>query len=295
MGQETKFTFNMTSLQHDHIKMKDSTHVENLIQKFKTSGKQDLLLIVDFDRTITKGEHEGKKCDSSYGVITSSPILGEDYKTKCEANDTIYYAIEIDPKLSAEEKTPYMIEWFEKNNSIMCTYKVHRTMLPTMVDEAHVVIRDEFNDMCKELCDAQVPTLIYSAGLGDIVLEIMNKKSQLLPNMHVVSNMLNYTEDGYIDGLKGDLIHMFNKNAGALRERPLFKTLQDKHCVIVLGDMEGDADMAKGLEGVNVLKIGFLNDKVDERLPGFLAKFDIVLVNDQTMCIPHKIVSSVIS
>ena len=62
-------------------------------------------------------------------------------------------------------------------------------------------------------------------------------------------------------GLKGDLIHMFNKNETAVQHEDYFKQLKGKNNVILLGDSLGDVHMATGVVDINVvLKIGFLND-----------------------------------
>jgi HAD superfamily hydrolase (TIGR01544 family) len=76
-----------------------------------------------------------------------------------------------------------------------------------------------------------------------------------------------------------------------LQDSDYFKKLQSRHNVILLGDSVGDLHMCDGLESPEVvLKIGFLNVKIEERLETYLDKFDIVLVDDQTMNVPLDIV-----
>ena len=50
--------------------------------------------------------------------------------------------------------------------------------------------------------------------------------------------------------------------------------------------------MCNGLENPGaVLKIGFLNFKIVERLETYLDLFDIVLIDDQTMDVPISIIN----
>ena len=53
--------------------------------------------------------------------------------------------------------------------------------------------------------------------------------------------------------------------------------------------------MADGLPSIhNELKIGFLNDHVDQFLHHYLNMFDIVIVEDQTFEIPNAILKAII-
>lgn len=65
--------------------------------------------------------------------------------------------------------------------------------------------------------------------------------------------------------------------------------------VILIGDSPGDVHMSEGLEVENILKIGFLNTKVEERLAEFTEKFDVVLINDNSMSYLHSVVEQVVA
>lgn len=68
---------------------------------------------------------------------------------------------------------------------------------------------------------------------------------------------------GILKGFKGELIHVYNKHDGALKNTEYFKQLKDNSNIILLGDSQGDLTMADGVANVeHILKIGYLNDKV---------------------------------
>lgn len=68
---------------------------------------------------------------------------------------------------------------------------------------------------------------------------------------------------GFLRAFKGELIHIYNKREGALINVEHFKELQSRCNVLLLGDSLGDLNMADGVLGLkNILKIGYLNDKV---------------------------------
>lgn len=56
---------------------------------------------------------------------------------------------------------------------------------------------------------------------------------------------------------------MYNKQDGALRNTEYFKQVKESCNIVLMGDSLGDLSMADGASNVeNILKIGFLNDKV---------------------------------
>ena len=68
---------------------------------------------------------------------------------------------------------------------------------------------------------------------------------------------------GSLVGWQGDLIHTFNKNESAIHKSDYFEKIVHRDNVILMGDTIGDLRMADGCaKDANILKIGFLNDKV---------------------------------
>lgn len=66
-----------------------------------------------------------------------------------------------------------------------------------------------------EECD--VPVLIFSAGLGDVVKAALNVHNLTMPNIHIISNFFTYN-NGKIFGFKGRHIHAFNKDQRVLEK-----------------------------------------------------------------------------
>ncbi|XP_017317994.1 cytosolic 5'-nucleotidase 3-like [Ictalurus punctatus] len=95
---------------------------------------------------------------------------------------------------------------------------------------------------------------------------------------------------GVVCAFKGDVIHTFNKRQGALQNTQQF--VHDRSNVLLLGDSLGDLDMADGVQGLrNILRIGYLNDKVEERREAYVRSYDIVLEKDETLDVPNAIIN----
>lgn len=157
------------------------------------------------------------------------------------------------------------------------------------------VYREGFEHFFDRLHQHNVPVFIFSAGLGDVLEEIIRQAGVYTPNIKVVSNFMDFDDNvspflcfcsclmfnrttsksccltslccsfsqGIVKGFKGELIHVYNKHDGALRNTEYFKQVREYSNIILMGDSLGDLSMADGVPNVeNMLKIGFLNDKV---------------------------------
>jgi hypothetical protein len=76
--------------------------------------------------------------------------------------------------------------------------------------------------MLQSLQAAQVPVLVFSAGLGDSVSAVLRYHNMLLPNIHIISNYLRFN-GLQVNGFQGDIIHSFNKNEHALEKSDYFQ------------------------------------------------------------------------
>ena len=190
-----------------------------------------------------------------------------------------------------------MVEWYTAANQLLQNNGIQKKMFGQFVKTSNVEFRDHTKTMLDGLNKAEVPVLVMSAGLGDILVEVMEAFNVYhRSNTKVVSNFLSYDSEGLVTGLDGTMIHVYNKNENAIHDSEYFKGLQGRHNVILMGDSIGDLQMAEGVANPgSVLKIGFLNNMstAEKRLPSFLSGFDLVLVDDQTMSVPMDLLAQI--
>ncbi|XP_071547756.1 cytosolic 5'-nucleotidase 3 isoform X1 [Panulirus ornatus] len=274
-----------------HIRIKDLARVEELVNCIVESGFSKLQLVVDFDFTLTRVHVEGHRCHCSWGIMDNSALMPPFYRQ--EANRLLgkYYPIEIDPKMTEEEKIPYMLEWYGQIHNLIVKCRVSQGSLEDMVSASNVKLREGTEKLMNELHTTNVPVLVFSAGMGDILEQVLKHFNVYTNNVKVVSNFFRYDDKGVMVGFKDDLIHMFNKNENAIHSSDYFDKLRGRNNIILMGDSLGDTKMAVGVPQPScILKIGFLNDKVEERLEKYMKNFDIVLIDDQTMDVASSIV-----
>ena len=270
--------------------------VQTKIRGLIKDGHANLQFIVDFDNTLTKTHRDGVSLDCSWGVLENYKELPSSYHERVRAAKDKYHPIELDVSISLEEKIPIMIQWYQEANRCLADSGVKLPWLPLMVEQSNVELRDQTDNMLKTLHNKEVPVLVLSAGVGDLINHIMDHFGVLHSNVKLVSNFLKFDEEGNIVGLKGEeseLIHMYNK-AETVRKRS--EEASERKNVIVLGDSLGDLHMAAGVKDPNVvLTIGFLNNNIESSLETYKENFDIVLVDDQTMSFPNSLLGEILS
>ncbi|KAF5270052.1 hypothetical protein FQA39_LY08464 [Lamprigera yunnana] len=275
-----------------HIKNKDQ--VNELIKEIISSGYQNLQIVSDFDRTITKHHDNGKTHLSSFAMFSHCPSVPKEYIAHEKQLAAKYYPIEIDPNMCNEEKRTLMEEWWEKSENALRGLSVTEDEIAHTAATLGPSLRDGCFELFSDLYKADVPVLVFSAGLGDSVLAVLKHFKVFLPNVKIISNFLKYNNEGIIQGFDGPTIHVLNKNEYALQGTPYYDLVQNRGNVILMGDSLGDAGMAAGVPHAHsILKIGFLYDKVKENLPAFTDTFDIVLEDDQTMDVIRAILKHV--
>ncbi|XP_037399807.1 cytosolic 5'-nucleotidase 3-like isoform X2 [Pygocentrus nattereri] len=278
-------------LKKPSVIMRDRGRVEEIIRNMHGAGPGALQVISDFDMTLTRFAFNGKRCPTSHNILDNSSLISEDCKAKL-ANfpKSHYYPIEIDSSLSVEDKVPHMVEWWTQAHDLLVQQRIKKDQLAKAVRESDAMLRDGYEVFFGSLKDHSIPLLIFSAGLGDILEEVIEHNGVFHPNVRVFSNYMEFDKNGLLCSFKGQLIHTFNKREGALLNPDQFEQLQDRPNILLLGDSMGDLTMADGVQNVqNILRIGYLNDKVEERRDAYVGSYDIVLEKDETLDIPNAI------
>ncbi|XP_040287875.1 cytosolic 5'-nucleotidase 3A isoform X1 [Bufo bufo] len=294
-GRKTKIIEMMPEFQKKTVHIKDPARVEEIICGLIKGGAAKLQVITDFDMTLSRFSHNGKRCPTCHNVIDNCRYVSDECRKKLYALKEKYYPIEIDPDLTIQEKYPYMIEWYTKSHTLLIEQRLQKDQLEEVIRDSDIMLKEGYETFFDKLNESAIPVFIFSAGLGDVLEETIRQAGVYYPNVKVISNFMDFDENGVIKGFKGELLHVYNKHDGALRRTEYFSHLKENSNIILLGDSLGDLTMADGVPNVeNILKIGYLNDKVEELLEKYMDSYDVVLVKDETLDVANSILQKIL-
>lgn len=265
-----------------NISIPHPEYVEKIKEQIKHDGPDRMHVLADFDRTLTYGAIDGIKTPSIISMLRDGNHLAQGYAGKAHALFNTYHPIEIDSKLSIEEKKKTMEIWWEAHNKLLIESGLLYADLEDIVDSGHVRFREGVSEFLDFLYEHDIPLIILSAsGCGEAVRMFFQKIKKDYSNIFYITNQFNWDESGRAISAKGVIIHSFNKDETVLEEIPeVRKVIQSRPNVLLLGDSMGDVGMIEGFMYNVLLKIGFLNSDYTKSRDEYEKNFDIVLEGD---------------
>ena len=157
-----------------------SKNIPKAYEKYKVlaqGGAQQLQIISDFDRTISKyylndGKSKGNSC---HGVHNCDlPNFAEE----AEKLYNKYYPMEVLTELSHEEKVKACEEWWGKNHALLVNLGLTKKKMKSGVAAGfgEIILRGGYKQWV-DFGSLQVPLIIFSAGLADVIEEFLKLSS----------------------------------------------------------------------------------------------------------------------
>lgn len=274
-----------------NIIIPDKEKFEKKVEIILNDGANNLHIISDFDRTLTKAFMGGEKLKSAYAFIREGNYLTPDYPKKAFALFDKYHPYEISTEISFEEKKKWMQEWWETHLELLINSGMSIHVIKDIMNKGKVDGREGLHTFFKIIKEKQIPLLIFSAGIGNFITEFLKYEKIEQNNLHIIANFFKFDETGKATGYESDIIHVFNKNEQEIKNHPYTKGITERKNVILLGDGLGDVNMAEGLEHKIILKIGFLNHDIEKQLEEYSKHYDLLILNDGNMEEINKILT----
>ncbi|MCX6759395.1 MAG: hypothetical protein NT012_02430 [Candidatus Nealsonbacteria bacterium] len=269
----------------ENIVISNPEKLEESKKLISEAGVNKLHIVTDFDRTLTTAFVDGKSIPSLISVLRDGNYLTPDYAPKANRLYAKYHPIEIDPKIPFEEKKKAMYEWWATHFDLLIKSGLNKRDLKRVVESQKVKLRDGFGDFIVFLKTHNIPlVIISSSGLGgDTISMYLEKEGKLYNNVHIISNSYEWDENDNAIAIRQPIIHMLNKDKTVIQNLPVFNVIKNRKNILLLGDSLDDIGMIKGFDYNNLIKIGFLNENIEENLEHYKRNFDIVILNGYTM------------
>ena len=259
----------------DHVLIADEVVLQDKIAQFKSHTEIEQLCVVsDWDRTLTKARTEDGQDATSYSVIAHGAYLGEAYRVEMDRLYARYRPIEISQTISYRKKQQAMHDWWTAALAMMQKYGLTEAIIEDIAIRDFMRLRDGAINFFNILSDREIPLLVLSAGIGNVISKFLKVRSLITSNVTVTANKLIFDTHGVVAGFCEPVIHSFNKARHASTPRC---------CVLLLGDTIEDAQMVDNADADCVIRVGFLNEAIKENSATYLCAYDIVICNDASM------------
>jgi len=225
----------------------------------------DLIVITDFDATLTSGDSE--QC---HDMLGASPLMSQGF------HDAFKPLLDWTTNAAIDG-----VEWWDQAHGYMVKYGMPpRQLIPRMVREASMTPRPGALELLKKCEQLGVPVLIVSAGVSDVIEEFLRQHGALSENVTICSNRLNYEADSAPKSVSpAPPITSFTKAYAYKSASSFFQEHSDRRALIVLGDSVTDVDACENVPSDFVLSVGFVNERPDAA--GHAQAFDAVIVGNQ--------------
>ena len=150
---------------------------------------------------------------------------------------------------------------------------------PSIVKKRPLKFRNKSLDFLEALNEGNIPLVIMSAAPGDMIREYLDFEKRLYPNIHIIANFFIFKGRKAV-GVRETIIHSHNKHETEIKTLPIYKQLLKRRNVLLLGDNYEDTGMIQGFPYNNLIKIGFLNENIEQNLEQYKEAYDVVITND---------------
>ena len=269
------------------VRMRDEAAVRRKVAALSAAGHKALKVITDFDFTISKFWYDAaakERACSCYKLVEDCGLLESHYHDKAQALQRRFYPVEVNPDVGREEKVAAMLQWVTEANELLRSSGFQKEMIPKMVAEGKLIVREGTHELCDLIAKHDVPLLIFSGGIANVVEAVLAREGiALTDSAHVVSNHISFDADGGIAEWSEPKFHSMNKHAATIQDEPFMQNNTHRRNVLLFGDSLGDIHMSDGLDVGTLLTVGFLNDNVESRLDDYLQAYDVVILGDPSL------------
>ena len=240
------------------------------LNEFKNLKNDDYFVITDFDHTLTT-----PKSETSVGLIPH--YVGGELLIKRTKIFEFYRPLELDYTINAEDKKKIMKEWAQKSFQLLSEY-ITEDNIEKATENANIYLRSGVKEFFKEMYNKNIPVIVMSSGMGNVVKRFLEKENCSFSNMTIVSNFFEF-KNGKASINLDNVMATSNKEYIRIPEN-VRKNIETKSKALLFGDLIEDIKMAKREKLADTLTFGFLDENVEKNLERYKEHFDVILTDE---------------
>lgn len=254
------------------------TNIINIIKigeymsKKVTFDINKLYIITDFDHTLTT-----KDSQNCWSVLSEIPNIDKDYIIKSKNNHKFYFQIEQNDSIEYKIKNKLMKRWYENHIDLLIKYNFKKTDFDQLCYNELFTLRNGVKDFLQFAYKKQIPIIIVSAGITDIIEKVLKSYNCFYNNIYIIANIFKFHHN-QLKSLRNDIIHSVNKNQIDIPAK-ITKILNQKDEVILIGDNLSDL-FIEFKNNKKCFKIGCLN--YQNKLNMFQKYCNLILQKDDS-------------
>lgn len=280
---------------NSEILISNPEELQKKIRKFQEGGVETTHILADFDKTLTKASMGKEGFKSVISLLRDGNHLTPDYAPRAHALFDEYHPIEINYSLPLEYRKEKMNEWWNKHFALLIECGLEKKDLEDIVDNGKIQFRDGAKNLIETLETKNIPLVIISSNVvGNTIPMIFEKDKMTSENIHVITNIFEWDDEGRAVKVREPFIHSLNKSEVAIKDYPVYEKVKNRKNVILLGDSLDDIGMVDGFDYDEIIKIGFLNENVEGNKRQYLDRFDAVITNDGDMSYVNSLIEKII-
>ena len=274
----------------------------------KEKNINKIIYVTDFDYTVTsKYDYEtNEKLLSTYGIYNQEAFGGDHslYLNEDKKLAELYSKYEDDTSYDYETRRAKSFDWYIFSLLNMSHPKLTIDSFKKMVEMsiAKIKFRKKFKEFCELLIKNNIPIVIISGGIKEIILEILktlkiegideyfNKKRIIIianPLFDEEEKLINWKEKN------NEIVYPFNKSK--IAKKIIEENFKGFENIFIVGDYVTDYYSISELglnKKENIIGIGFLsydpqklnsefNIKNNKTIKEYQEVYDVVLLNDE--------------
>lgn len=248
-------------------------------------NNNNFYVVMDFDKTITTS-----KGVDSWTILQNPTIMNPQFEKDSLLLYEKYGPIELDYSLDSVTKSNFMKEWYFSVMDLTYFYGLTYDKLLACVKAGNMPFRNGFKRFLSALHKFNIPVIILSAGIGNVIDQVLKLNNCFYDNVHIISNFIKF-ENNKMLPFNDDIIHSCNKSIDRLPDY-IYKEIKSKDYILLFGDIIEDLNMVRKENLDKTISFGFLDKNVDTNFNFYKQHFDVVLTNNSSFDDVAKILKS---